>query len=178
MSGSVSSAIISSRSVPTTRPTGGRHKCLVLAVTLVGALPCGNAAGALPVQIQHSSASTAVGFKIARDLSLSFDHHLGAAEAQRRVAARLERLRAEFANKVGSSTVTWTGNNALVEVSAFGQNANGRVYVTDTNVRIQVHLPLLLAPLGGKIESFLTKLSVETLQGDPPAKPHTSAHKS
>jgi hypothetical protein len=183
MSASAFSATIACRSVPPScqrpAPTKVRLIACLLAMTVVAALSPGGAAAAFraDVSLQRSSGASATAFKIERDVSLSFDHQLGAAEAQRRVAARLERLRAEFADRVGSSRVTWTGNNAVVEVSAFGQSAVGRVYVTETNVRIQAHLPLLLAPLGGKIESFLTKLSVETLQGGPPAKPHKPTHR-
>jgi hypothetical protein len=103
-------------------------------------------------------------FAVVRDFSLSFDHTLGVVEARRRVGARLESLRAQFANKIGSSTVTWTGNDADVLVSAFGQPAVGRVSVGDTTLQIHVHLPFLLSPLGGKIEDFLTNTAVETLQ--------------
>jgi putative polyhydroxyalkanoate system protein len=105
-----------------------------------------------------------VGFKISRDLTLSFDHDLGVEEARRRVAARLETLRAQFADKIGSSTVTWNGDDAEVDVAALAQHAKGYVHVGDRDVQIKVHLPMLLAPLGGRVESFLAKTAGDTLK--------------
>lgn len=101
---------------------------------------------------------------VMRDFSLSFDHTLGKVEAKRRVAARLETLRAQFADKIGESTITWSGDVAEIRVAAFGQTANAWVSVGDTDMQIHVHLPLLLSPLGGNIAAFLTKTAHQALK--------------
>ena len=107
--------------------------------------------------------ATRVALKVARDLHLSFDHRLGAAEARRRTAARFAVLQSQFAASVGSSSIDWVGYVANVRAKALGQNATAVVLVGDTAVDITIHLPALLTPLAGNIEAYLTKTAVETL---------------
>ncbi len=101
---------------------------------------------------------------MARSVLLNFPHDLGADKAKQLVAQRLDSLRAQFGDKIGSSEIVWTGHNAHIEVSALAQNASGDVAVTDDNVRIQIELPWLLSPLSGKINAFLTNVADEALR--------------
>jgi hypothetical protein len=105
-----------------------------------------------------------VGFAIARDLHLAFHHQLGQEEAQRRVTRKLEDLRAQFAGEIGESTISWEGNVAHVTVSFLAQTALARVTVSDDEVTVDAHLPLLLAPLAGNISAFLGKTARRTLE--------------
>lgn len=108
--------------------------------------------------------SAAAAFRVARELQLSYPHRLGAAEARRRVAARLASLQRQFAGTIGASGITWHGDDADVRVSAFGQVATAEVAVRDAAVDIRVHLPVLLSPLGGNIEAFLAQTAADTLR--------------
>ena len=103
-------------------------------------------------------------FRIARDLSLHFEHRLGAAAARERVAAKLRGLQAKFAGTVSASSIVWDGNNAHVRVSVFGQEALALVQVNATGVDVSARLPLILSPLAGNIASFLEHAAFETLR--------------
>lgn len=101
---------------------------------------------------------------MARNVALNFPHQLGAEEAQRRVAQRLDDLRAQFGDKIGSSEINWTGNDAHIRVSALMQTATAEVLVRDTDVQIDIHLPLMLSPMSGKIGGFLTQVANDELR--------------
>ena len=123
-----------------------------LLVALLGALPA------------RPAGPEAVAFRVATRLDLSYGHHLGAVEAQKRVAARLTTLQQQFAGTIAASTIAWAGDDADVRVSAFGQVATAQVAVRAATVDIHVDLPVLLSPLGGNIEAFLSRTAAETLQ--------------
>lgn len=101
---------------------------------------------------------------MARNIALEFPHGLGADAARQRVARRIDGLRAQFGDKISSSSVNWTGNEADIRVSALMQTATAQVLVSDTNVRIDIRLPLLLSPLSGKIAGVLTQVANDELR--------------
>lgn len=137
------------------------------AAFLAALLPCPGAEAMVMARTERAvppaPAIATCGFRVARDLSLHFDHRLGTAVARQRVYARLQSLQAKFSGTLSSSSIVWTGNSSAIRVSVFGQQATAQVFVRDTSVDVLAHLPLVLSPLAGNIEAFLENAARETL---------------
>src|SRR3954470_17712520 len=90
--------------------------------------------------------------KIAVDLP----HSLGAAEAQRRIAANIGKLESQIP---GSANVRseWTGNRLGLKVGAMGQQIDARIDVSEAVVHVEVALPPMLAFFGKPIEALLAR---------------------
>jgi len=99
-----------------------------------------------------------------KTVSITLPHNLGAAEAKRRVQAQMDRLCAEYVDKIGHSRVTWTGDSAKFDVSALGQVSNGTIAVFQDSLRIDVQLPWILAALSGKVQGFLNTNATDALR--------------
>ena len=135
-------------------------------MVVLAALLQGSGAKALPHPGRSTprvSPTTMCDFRIARDLTLHFDHRLGTAVARQRVFAKLQSLQAKFSGTLSSSSIVWAGNTSDIRVSVFGQQATAQVFVRDTSVDILAHLPLVLSPLAGNIQAFLENAARETL---------------
>ena len=112
----------------------------------------------------HLKVAEPCAFRVARDLSLHFEHHLGAAAARKRVETKLRSLQAKFAGSLSSSSIVWAGDSAHVRVAVFGQEAQALVQVNASSVDVTAHLPLILSPLAGNITSVLQQAADETLR--------------
>ena len=90
--------------------------------------------------------------KIAVDLP----HSLGAAEAQRRIAANIGKLESKIP---GSANVRsqWTGNSLGLKVGTMGQEIDARIDVGETAVHVEVDLPPMLAFFAKPIEALLAR---------------------
>jgi hypothetical protein len=102
---------------------------------------------------------------------ITLPHNLGAQEAKRRIAERMEHLRRDYLDKLAYSEVNWKDDTADVRVVAFGQTVTARIFVTNDSLRIEVQLPWILAVLTGKIQGVLTSNAEESLRiGHTPPK--------
>ncbi len=102
---------------------------------------------------------------------ITLPHNLGAQEAKRRIAERMEHLRRDYLDKLAYSEVNWKDDTADVRVVAFGQTVTARILVTNDSLRIEVQLPWILAVLTGKIQGVLTSNAEESLRiGHTPPK--------
>ncbi|HUI21081.1 MAG TPA: polyhydroxyalkanoic acid system family protein [Methylocella sp.] len=98
-------------------------------------------------------------------------HNLGAQEAKRRIAERIEHLRRDYIDKLAYSEVNWNGDAADLRVVAFGQTATAKILVTSDALRIEVQLPWILAALTSRIQGFLKTNAEESLRiGHTPPK--------
>ncbi len=88
---------------------------------------------------------------------VSIPHRLGKEEAVRRLKSGLERARSEFASVLTMREQTWTGDRVDFSVAALGQEARGSIDVAEDHVRLEVHLPWLLARLVNKIEPLIRR---------------------
>lgn len=107
---------------------------------------------------------------MAREVTISIPHQLGAEEAGRRLRAGLDKMRADYGAHLTSADVAWTGPHADLRVGAFGQSVTGEIDVRDDSVQVKVLLPFLLAAMADKVGGFLQKRGAETLRLDPPKK--------
>lgn len=102
---------------------------------------------------------------------ITLPHNLGAEEAKRRIAGRIEDLRRDYIDKLAYSEVNWTGDTAALRVVAFGQTVTGTITVLRDSLRIEVQLPWILAALTGKIQGVLKSNAEESLRiGHTPPK--------
>jgi putative polyhydroxyalkanoic acid system protein len=76
-------------------------------------------------------------------LIVSIPHHLGRAEATRRLKEGLTRVSSSVP-VVHVDEARWEGDRMVFRVSALGQAALGHVDVADDHVRVEVTLPVLL----------------------------------
>ena len=101
---------------------------------------------------------------MSRSITMSFPHELGVAEAKRRIGERFELLKREYVDKVGRADIAWAGDTANLRVSALGQNATAEIEVKPAEIRVEVHLPWLLAAMANKVEGLLQKNAKDTLR--------------
>lgn len=93
-------------------------------------------------------------------------HTLGVERAKQQITDRFEILKATV-DRVGEGKMTWIGDMAQVSAKALGQRAQAQIDVSEELITITIHLPMLLAPFGKAIVTFLEKHE-DALQ--PPAK--------
>jgi putative polyhydroxyalkanoate system protein len=99
-----------------------------------------------------------------KTISITLPHDLGVAEAKRRVQQQMDRLCAEYVDKIGRSQVNWTGDTAKFDVSALGQNSSGSIAVLPDSLKIDVELPWIMAALSNKVQGFLNSNASEALR--------------
>ncbi len=92
------------------------------------------------------------------NVDITREHNLGAVEAKKRALPLLEDLKSAY-----GVAGDWEGDTFLIN-----QPAKGTLEVGDTNVRVQVDLPLFLRPVKGMIESQINQSLDESLG---PAQP-------
>ena len=68
---------------------------------------------------------------MSQPLVVSIPHHLGRAEAVRRLKSGLGSVRTSFGNVLTVQEETWTDDHLQFCVSALGQSANGTIDVAD-----------------------------------------------
>jgi hypothetical protein len=91
-----------------------------------------------------------------RTIALSVHNELDIASAKQRISDRFAVLKAAYIDKNGTAVMKWDGDTAQVNATALGQNAKAAIAVTTDRITIDIKLPLLLAGMGGMIESILT----------------------
>jgi hypothetical protein len=101
---------------------------------------------------------------MAKPIVVKISHDLGAAEAQARINAGLDKARADFSAIFSSVNVAWKANHADIDVVAVRQNVRAGIDVFDDFVRIEAQLPWYFAPLQNKISEILEKRGVDTLR--------------
>jgi hypothetical protein len=101
---------------------------------------------------------------MSKSIIITLPHDLGTQEAKRRIATGLDRLRHDYVDKVASSEATWSGDHADLRIVILGQTINAHLEVMSDIVRIEVHLPWLLATLGSKIQGILTANARDALR--------------
>jgi hypothetical protein len=108
---------------------------------------------------------------MSNSIVITIPHGLGAEEAKRRIAERMDILRRDYIDKLAYSECSWNGNTADLRVVAFGQTVAGKIYVMNDALRIEVQLPWILSALTGKIQSVLQSNAEESLRiGHTPPK--------
>ncbi len=98
-----------------------------------------------------------------KPMIVDLPHKLGAAEAKRRIAGGIGRVRDHIpgAAEVRSS---WEGDRMHLTVQAMGQEVAAKIDVLDTVVRLEVQLPAFLSFFGGQVEKLLRRHGAELLE--------------
>lgn len=99
-----------------------------------------------------------------KSIVITVPHNLTAPEAKRRIADGMDTLRKTYVDKLAASRVSWTGDQADIEVVALGQTINAELQVYAEQVRIEVRLPWILGVLGNKIQGVLTTSARDSLK--------------
>lgn len=94
---------------------------------------------------------------MSQPLVVSIPHRLGKQEAARRLRSGLEAARTRFSHLLQVQEETWAGDSVTLRVTALGQSANGVIEVADDHMRLEVHLPWLLAKLGETIKGVVRR---------------------
>ena len=84
-------------------------------------------------------------------------HHLGKAEAIRRLREGLDRANGQLGSMIAIEHVTWEGDTVRFGMVALGQTAAASVAVLDDALRIEVSLPWLLAKAAKMLLPILRK---------------------
>jgi Putative polyhydroxyalkanoic acid system protein (PHA_gran_rgn) len=108
---------------------------------------------------------------MSNSIVITLPHRLGAAEAKKRIAERMEILRRDYLDSLAYTEVSWNGDTADVRVTALGQTVIGKICVMSDNLRIEVQLPWFLAALTGSIQNVLKNNAEDSLRiGHTPPK--------
>ncbi len=108
---------------------------------------------------------------MSNSIVITVPHRLGAEEAKRRIADRLELLRRDYIDRLAYSEANWSGDTANLRVVAFGQTATAQLYVMNDALRVEVQLPWILSALTGRIQGVLKTNAEESLRiGHTPPK--------
>ncbi|WP_375466093.1 polyhydroxyalkanoic acid system family protein [uncultured Methylobacterium sp.] len=95
---------------------------------------------------------------MAKPLIVDIPHDLGRDEARRRIATGVDQGRALLAKSgITINTLAWTGDRLDFAISAMTQGMNGQIDVGPESVRVEVHLPLLLALFAEKVKKMVGK---------------------
>jgi len=94
---------------------------------------------------------------MSKPLVVSIPHHLGRAEATRRLQKGLGEARQKFGSVVSFTDETWTGDHLDFKVAVMGQTVGGRLDVADEAVRLEVDLPWVLSVFADKAKAMLQK---------------------
>jgi Putative polyhydroxyalkanoic acid system protein (PHA_gran_rgn) len=94
---------------------------------------------------------------MSKPLIVSIPHNLGRVEAARRLQTGVQQMKSQFGDKIASVEETWTGDGMNFKVGAMGQTVNGNLEVFEDQVRVEVHLPWILAMVAEKAKGFIRK---------------------
>ena len=93
-----------------------------------------------------------------KPISISIPHQLGRAEARRRLEEGFGRIEQQFASGgVANFAKAWEGDKLSFSAQALGQMITGHLDVLEDAVRMEIHLPNLLALVAGKLKGRLQK---------------------
>ena len=90
-------------------------------------------------------------------LTVTIPHHLGKEEAVRRLKSGLDQVEAQFSAAFAVQEQIWEGNTLRFQIRALAQTVSGTIEVEDTQVKLDVVLPWLLARLANSIKSVVQR---------------------
>lgn len=95
---------------------------------------------------------------------VTLPHQLGRAEAKQRIAAGAGKLADFLPGGSGEVRSNWQGDRLYLDIKAMGQNVTGHIDVEESQVRIELTLPPMLAMLANRFRSFLGRKGSEMLE--------------
>ena len=101
---------------------------------------------------------------MSRSIIMTFPHEFGVPEVKRRIDERFALLKTQYIDKVGHAELVWVGDVANLRASAVGQSATAEIEVQPANIRVEIHLPWLLAGFANKVQALLQANAKDTLR--------------
>ena len=92
---------------------------------------------------------------MARTIVITSRHDLGAERVKARIDERFAALKAAYIDRLGPAGLRWEGDVGHAFATSLGQKGTATINVTESELRIEIVLPLLLAPFGGFLESLI-----------------------
>ena len=89
---------------------------------------------------------------MSRPITIEIAHELGRAEALNRFQNGFGRIRDQLGSGMFSFQERWEKDVLHFSAGALGQSVGGRVTVMERAVRIELHLPALLAAMAEKLQ--------------------------
>jgi hypothetical protein len=109
---------------------------------------------------------------MAKTLNVAVPHHLGTAEAIKRVSFGMTQFEATFGRAAVVEQTNWSGDQLAWTVRIAGVRLTGTTTVTDDNVVVQAELPLVFAPFAQRADGLIQKYGAMLLAGMPqPERP-------
>ena len=102
---------------------------------------------------------------MAKPVTITVSHELGRDQALERVRNRFGQVEKAIGFGV-SLDKEWVGDQLNFQASAMGQKVTGKVDVTDTQMIIELTLPMLLAGMAEKLSQSIGKQSQLLLTKD------------
>jgi hypothetical protein len=94
---------------------------------------------------------------MSKAITLTLPHELGRAEARRRIDEGFALFAQRMGAAAGMLTKSWSGDRLSFVFQALGQSVSGTIDVADTDIRLEVLLPNLLAMIADKVKGRLRK---------------------
>lgn len=101
---------------------------------------------------------------MSKPLVVSIPHRLGREEALRRIKGGLGSVRSDYAQFVQVNEEIWSGDRLNFSVTAMKQNVSGSIDVMDSEVKLEVTLPWLLARVAHGIDGLIRKRATLMLE--------------
>ena len=92
---------------------------------------------------------------MARTIVITSRHDLGVERVKAQIAARFASLKAAYVDRVGTAELFWDGDVGHACATALGQKGTATLAVTAHDLRIEIMLPWLLAPMAGFLETLI-----------------------
>lgn len=92
---------------------------------------------------------------MSKPLVVVIPHQLGRQGAKQRLESGIGQLKAKFGDQIASVTDAWTGDRLDLDVRAMGQTVTAALDVGETDVRVEVQLPWMLALIAEKAKGFI-----------------------
>ncbi len=94
---------------------------------------------------------------MADPLKVQIPHHLGRAEARRRIETGFENLARQLPGSTGARTERWDGDRLTFSVATLGHTVSGTIDVLETAVAMEIVLPGLLGQIASAFKGRLQK---------------------
>ena len=88
-------------------------------------------------------------------MTVTIPHQLSQAEAETRVKQLLEKVKAQFGDKIDNLQEKWDGDTGHFKLSMSGQEASGTLKLLPAVVQVDIVLPFLATFFKGKIKSVI-----------------------
>lgn len=94
---------------------------------------------------------------MSKPLVVVIPHQLGREGARGRLQTGLAGLKSKFGDKLTAIDERWSGDHLDVAVRALGQSVSAGLDVGEQEVRLEIHLPWMLALIAEKARNMIQK---------------------